>query len=70
MSAHSGRLQHALKHVREQWDIAQETWDDPVAREFEKLHIVPLEQNAKNAIVGMEKISEVLGKLRAQCRED
>ena len=44
MSAHSGRLQHALKHLREQWDIAQDTWDDPVSREFEKLHIVPLEQ--------------------------
>ena len=41
MSAQSGRLQHALKHLREQWDIAQETWDDPAAREFEKNHIDP-----------------------------
>jgi hypothetical protein len=70
MSAHSGRLQHALKHLREQWDIAQETWDDPVSREFEKLHLVPLEQHAKNAIVGMEQISEVLSRVRAACRED
>jgi hypothetical protein len=70
MSAQSGRLQHALKHLREQWDIAQETWDDPVSREFEKLHIVPLEQHAKHAIIGMEKISEVIGKIRGQCRED
>jgi hypothetical protein len=70
MSAQSGRLQHALKHLREQWDIAQETWDDPVSREFEKLHLIPLEQYCKNAIVGMEEISEVLGKVRAQCRED
>ena len=70
MSAQSGRLQHALKHVREQWDIAQETWDDPVSREFEKLHLIPLEQHTKNAIVGMEQISEVLAKVRAQCRED
>jgi hypothetical protein len=70
MSAHSGRLQHALKHLREQWDIAQETWDDPVSRDFEKLHILPLEQHVKNAIIGMEEISEVLGKIRAQCRED
>ena len=36
MSAHSGRLHHALKHIREQWDIAQETWDDPVSRDFER----------------------------------
>ena len=70
MSAHSGRLQHALKHLREQWDIAQETWDDPVSRDFEKQHIVPLEQHVKHAIIGMEKLSEVLGKIRGQCRED
>ena len=38
MSAQSGRLQHALKHLREQWDIAQDTWDDPVSRDFEKNH--------------------------------
>jgi uncharacterized protein YukE len=70
MSAHSGRMQHALKHLREQWDIAQETWDDVASREFEKVHLVPLEQNCKNAIVGMEELSEVLGKIRSQCRED
>jgi hypothetical protein len=44
MSAHSGRLHHAIKHLREQWDIAQDTWDDPVSREFEKTHIIPLEE--------------------------
>jgi hypothetical protein len=70
MSAHSGRLQHALKNLREHWDMAQETWDDPVSRDFEKLHIIPLEQHSKNAIIGMEQISEVLAKVRAQCRED
>jgi hypothetical protein len=70
MSAQSGRLQHALKHLREQWDIAQETWADANARDFEKNHIIPLEQHAKHAIIGMEKLSEVLGKIRAQCKED
>ncbi|MGP0068847.1 MAG: hypothetical protein ACLQGP_35265 [Isosphaeraceae bacterium] len=70
MSASSGRLQHALKHLREQWDIAQETWTDQNARDFERLHIVPLEQNVKHAIIGMEKLSETLGKIRAQCKED
>jgi hypothetical protein len=29
-----------------------------------------MEQHAKHAIIGMEKLSEVLGKLRAQCKED
>lgn len=70
MSAHSGRLQHALKNLKEKWDITLDTWDDGVARDYEKNHIIPLEQTTKSAVVGMEKISEVLGKVRAQCRED
>ena len=70
MSAQSGRLQHALKTLREKWDIATETWDDPASQDFEKRHIIPMEQTAKHAIIGMEKLSEVLVKLRAQCKED
>ena len=70
MSAHSGRLHHALKHIREQWDICQEKWDDQVARDFERLHLMPLEQLTKGAITGMEKLSEALGKIKAQCKED
>jgi hypothetical protein len=70
MSAQSGRLTHALKKLREQWEIAQDTWVDGVARDFEKNHITPLEQSTKNAITGMEKLTEVLGKIRAQCKED
>jgi hypothetical protein len=70
MSAHSGRLHHAIKHLREQWDIAQDTWDDPVSREFEKLHIIPLEQHCRNAITGMDELAEVLARIRSQCRED
>ena len=62
MSAHSGRLHHAIKHLREQWDIAQDTWDDPVVSRVREDHIIPLEQQRKNAITGMEKLSEVLGK--------
>ncbi len=70
MSGQSGRLQHGLKHLREQWDIAQDTWDDPVSRDFERNHIIPLEQLSKSAIVGMDKVTEILAKLKAQCRED
>jgi hypothetical protein len=70
MSAQSGRLTHALKHLREKWDIATETWNDPASRDFERTHIIPMEQTAKHAIIGMEKLSEVLAKIRAQCKED
>ena len=41
-----------------------------LSRLREEPHLIPLEQNTKNAIIGMEKLSEVLGKIRAQCKED
>ena len=36
MSAHSSRLQHALKDLREKWDITSESWADQVAQDFGK----------------------------------
>ncbi|MHC5539733.1 hypothetical protein ACYOEI_16060 [Singulisphaera rosea] len=68
MSAGSARLNHTLKTLRERWDIAKEKWSDQVSRDFEKNHIDPLEQQAVTAIRGMEKIAEVLGRVRQECR--
>jgi hypothetical protein len=69
MSAHSSRLQHALRDLREKWDITRESWDDQVARDFEKNHLDSLEHLVKHTLVGMDKLSETLGKLRRQCQE-
>jgi hypothetical protein len=38
-----------------------------VARDFEKNHLVPLESESKNAIRGMDKLHEILAKLRHDC---
>jgi hypothetical protein len=70
MSAHSARLQHALKDLREKWDITREAWDDQVARDFEKNHLDPLEHLVRHTIVGMDKLSEAIGKIRRQCQEN
>jgi hypothetical protein len=70
MSAHSSRLQHAVRDLREKWEITRETWDDQVARDFEKNHLAPLEHMAKHTIIGMDKLSETLGKIRRQCQEN
>lgn len=69
MSAQSGRLLHGIKHMREQWDIAIETWADANAREFHKVHVLPLEQKAKHAAIGMDKLHEFLTKMRAKLRD-
>ncbi len=67
MSAGAARLKHALKTMRENWEITRETWNDGVARDFEKNHLLPLDQQVNTALRGMDKISEVLGKVRAEC---
>jgi len=69
MSAGSARLQYALKTLMEHWDITREQWADGVARDFEKMHLVPLEQQVTNALRGMDEISEVMHKARKDCSE-
>jgi len=67
MSAGSARLKHAQKTLRENWDITKESWHDGVARDFEKNHLIPLDQQVSTALHGMDKISEVLYKVRHDC---
>lgn len=67
MSAGSARLKHALKNLREHWDATKEQWNDGVARDFEKNHLVPVDQQVNTALHGMDKISEVLQKVRHDC---
>jgi hypothetical protein len=67
MSAGSARLQHTLKTLREKWTITKEYWDDKNAREYDKNHLFPLEQQSTTAIHGMDKIAEVLSKLKHDC---
>ena len=67
MSAGSAGLKHAIKNLREHWEIAREQWNDGVARDFEKNHLITLDQQGKNALRGMDKISEVLQKVRHDC---
>jgi hypothetical protein len=67
MSAGSARLKHAMNTLNEHWDLTREQWVDNVARDFEKNHIVPLEQQVEHALRGMDKLAEILMKVRNDC---
>jgi hypothetical protein len=67
MSAGAGRLKHAMKTLREHWDQTRELWDDRVALDFEKNHLMPLEQQVENARRGMDKLHEIMTKVRNEC---
>ena len=67
MSAGSARLKHAFKTLREHWDQTAEVWADRVAADFEKNHVSPLEHQVEHARRGIDKINEVLQKVRQEC---
>jgi hypothetical protein len=56
-----------MKILNERWDATREQWADANALDFEKSHLVPVQQQVENALRGMEKLSEVLQKVRADC---
>lgn len=67
MSAGSPRLKYATKTLFEKWDATRESWDDSAAREFEKNHLEPLRHQVEIALRGMDKLSEVMHKVRQDC---
>jgi hypothetical protein len=67
MSAGSARLKHAMRTLLEHWEITREQWADRNAQEFEKNHLIPLEQQVENARRGMDKMTEIVQKIRHDC---
>ncbi|MDG3004693.1 hypothetical protein [Paludisphaera mucosa] len=70
MSSHSARIQHALRDLREKWAVTTDAWADQVARDYEKNHIAPVEGLVKRTMVGMDKLSESLTKIRKALEEN
>ena len=67
MSAGSARMTHSLKNLRERWDETKTLWADKVAQDFEKNHLLPLDHESVHAGRGMDKIAEVLQKVKQEC---
>jgi hypothetical protein len=67
MSSGSARLKHAMKTLNEHWELTKESWDDVQSRDFEKNHIAPVDHQVTTAIRGMDKIHEVLVRVRQEC---
>lgn len=67
MSEGATKLQYALKNLRVHWDATRESWEDGVARDFEKNHLNLLDSQADKAIRGMQQLGELLAKARRDC---
>jgi hypothetical protein len=62
--AGSHRLKHAMRALRDHWLAVEPTWDDAVRRRFEDRYLAPLDPAADAAVFGMQKLAELLDKVR------
>lgn len=70
-NVHAGanRLKHTIRDLLDRWEDTRAVWNDAVRRDFEERQIRPLETSVNSAINGMQEISEVLARLRADLAE-
>ena len=61
------KLMTSLKELHQRWDRVRMSWDDPVAREFEKKHIEPLDGQTRSAVSAIENMTQIVGRARAEC---
>ena len=63
------RLKHAAQALREQWWATEPHWNDAVRRRFEERYILPIEPAVDSALFGIQKLVEVLDRVRRDCSD-
>ena len=69
VSAGVNRLHHAMKALRDNWELTGASWNDQVRADFERKHLVPLESAVQLALNGMNQLGEVFGRLYRDCTD-
>ncbi|HEV3167370.1 MAG TPA: hypothetical protein VGZ22_25395 [Isosphaeraceae bacterium] len=67
--AGSNRLRHAVKALQEHWRVTEATWTDSVRRRFEERYVLPIDPAAEAALIGMQKLAEILDRVRRDCSD-
>lgn len=69
MALYTGRakLYDGMKTLKAHWEQVQQIWNDPVRREFEEKYWHELEVQLQGALRGIDRMDQVLTKLRRDC---
>jgi hypothetical protein len=62
-----GQLGKAMKELVLHWQETKAAWDDPVSRDFEQRHLVPLQMDLKMATAAMAQMAQLLDRIRQDC---
>ena len=69
MSLSTGRykLYTAMKDLAARWEETKDQWQDAVRQEFEEKQWEPLEPHVKAALSAMDRMDQVLVRVRNDC---
>ena len=67
LNANKNRLVGITRELLLQWDETKNYWHDDKAREFEHRYIEALSQSVDRAVNVIEKLDEILKKVRSDC---
>ena len=67
MSANRTRLVAITKELSHQWQNTKESWRDAKAVEFEQKYLVELFAAVDNALLVIDQLDQLVGKVRKDC---
>jgi hypothetical protein len=56
-----------MKELMGRWNETRSSWDDSVSKAFEEKHLLPMEQDLRNALSAMDHMAQVLSAIRRDC---
>lgn len=64
-----GQLTKSLKELMARWATTKGVWQDQMAENFEKTHLIPLEMDVRNTVGAMDHMAVLLGQVKRDCGE-
>lgn len=65
----SNQLKQSIRALRDQWLVTEETWSDSVRKRFEDRYLAPLDPAVDAAVLGIQKLADVLDQIRRDCTD-
>jgi hypothetical protein len=60
-------LADGLKTVTERWEDTRPGWDDPISREFEANHWLPLKAQVALTLQALDRLAPILARAQRDC---
>lgn len=67
LNAGQTKLSHAMKSLRERWDMVEGHWKDRVRTEFEQQYLRDIQERVRSTLDAMDRLREVLDRAERDC---